>query len=496
MLRRSQDFLKARELKTLATHGSAYLLLGKAFSSPVKRRRGDEQIDRARKILVSAVNKPLELEAIATPTGVADAPVLDTNECLVDSTVALLELAGHPHILAHEAVVLLREANCAQGIAIVAAGERGRRVVEAEGWSPQEALAAAADERNVTPVGLHRDETWQIARRAAGQPRRPLHAGRHPQAGRHRGHPRPLPPRRKAARRALAGRGARRRPESIWASEQTAELLRIARRIAPTPLPVLLTGETGTGKEMLARAIHRASDRADRPLVPFNCTRRAARHAREPAVRLPQGRLHRRRRVRSRASSAPRPAARCSSTRSPRSASTLQPKLLRFLETHEVHPLGEPQPIKVDVRVIAATNANLEQLVADGRFREDLFYRLNVSGCGCRRCASAARRSRRSCSTTCAASATSRRRAGSRSSDETLEYLLLYSWPGNVRQLANEVRRMVALAEPDATLTPALLSPEIQASRRTIPACSRGDEPEIRVRLDQPLPTRSRCSSR
>ena len=56
----------------------------------------------------------------------------------------------------------------------------------------------------------------------------------------------------------------------------------------------------------------------------------------------------------------------------------VQPKLLRFLETHEIHPLGEPHPIKVDVRVIAATNARLEQLVAEGRFREDLFYRLNV----------------------------------------------------------------------------------------------------------------------
>ena len=56
----------------------------------------------------------------------------------------------------------------------------------------------------------------------------------------------------------------------------------------------------------------------------------------------------------------------------------LQPKLLRFLDHHEIQPLGEPHPIKVDVRVIAATNANLEQLVAEGRFREDLFYRLNV----------------------------------------------------------------------------------------------------------------------
>ena len=56
----------------------------------------------------------------------------------------------------------------------------------------------------------------------------------------------------------------------------------------------------------------------------------------------------------------------------------MQPKLLRFLETHEIHPLGEPQPIKVDVRVIAATNASVERLIADGRFRDDLFYRLNV----------------------------------------------------------------------------------------------------------------------
>jgi hypothetical protein len=73
-------------------------------------------------------------------------------------------------------------------------------------------------------------------------------------------------------------------------------------------------------------------------------------------------------------------------------------------------------------------------------------------------------------------------------SDETLEYLLLYSWPGNIRQLANEVRRIIALAEPDATVTPPLLSPEIQASRRTLPPADAPAEPEIRLRLDQPLP--------
>ena len=70
--------------------------------------------------------------------------------------------------------------------------------------------------------------------------------------------------------------------------------------------------------------------------------------------------------------------------------------------------------------------------------------------------------------------------------EETLEYLVLYAWPGNVRQLVNEISRIVAYADPDSTVTPALLSPEIQASRRTV-SVQPGDEPEIRIRLDQPL---------
>jgi DNA-binding NtrC family response regulator len=165
----------------------------------------------------------------------------------------------------------------------------------------------------------------------------------------------------------------------------------------------------------------------------------------------------------------------------------VQPKVLRFLETHEIHPLGEPQPIAVDVRVIAATNAKLEQLVAEGRFREDLFYRLNVV-----RLKLPPLRERRE--EIPALVDHYLRKYGEELkkgrlilSDETLEYLLLYSWPGNLRQLANEVRRMVAMAERDSTLTPAQLSSEIQASRRTIPATPTGD-PEVRVRIDQPLP--------
>jgi hydrogenase-4 transcriptional activator len=166
----------------------------------------------------------------------------------------------------------------------------------------------------------------------------------------------------------------------------------------------------------------------------------------------------------------------------------LQPKLLRFLEHQEVHPLGEAHPIKVDVRIIAATNANLEQRVAQGRFREDLLYRLNAL-----KLHLPPLRERREEIPPLAQHYI--RKVGDEQhkgdltlSDETLEYLLLYSWPGNIRQLANEMRRMIALAEPDSTLTPALLSPEILASRRTVEAPAAPAEPEIRLPLDQQLP--------
>ena len=165
----------------------------------------------------------------------------------------------------------------------------------------------------------------------------------------------------------------------------------------------------------------------------------------------------------------------------------IQPKLLRFLESGEVHPIGETHPQRVDVRIIAATNADVDALVAQGRFREDLYYRLNIV-----RLHIPPLRERRVEIPAFANHYLAEyqgdaqgRTASSRRNDG---YLGLYRWPGNVRQIANEMRRLAALAKGNAVLMPEHLSPDIAASRRTLPASERTlDASEIVVRIDQPL---------
>jgi DNA-binding NtrC family response regulator len=404
----------------------------------------------------------------------------------LDSAVALLELGGHPHILAREAIAVMNAAGCVRTVAIVARVDTRLRLVESHGWEGAAAAAARPDACELIPVGIHRDEPWLLL----VDPRPELE------------HQCTLIAIRKLVGTALTLDRYRREekqraalwpveeldgdPESIWASAEMSEVLRVARRIAPTPLPVLLTGETGTGKEMLARTIHRASDRADRPLIPFNCTA-------VPRDMLESQLFGYRKGAFTGADSSFAGVIRSAAGGTlfldeiAEVGLDLQPKLLRFLESFEIHPLGEPQPMKVDVRVIAATNAPLEQLLAEGRLREDLFYRLNVVHLRL-----PPLRERREEIPPLVEHYLRKygdelKKGRPTLSDEALEYLLLYNWPGNLRQLANEVRRMVAMADANATLRPAMLSPEIQASRRTIPATPAAD-PELRVRIDQPLP--------
>lgn len=264
------------------------------------------------------------------------------------------------------------------------------------------------------------------------------------------------------------------------------DVMRLVRKVAPTGASVLITGESGTGKEIVARAVHRFSNRTGRPFVPFNCTavprdlmesqlfgyRRGAftgaerdhpgliRAAKDGTLFLDEvGEL----------------------------GLDLQPKLLRFLESGEVTPLGESEVMTVNVRVVAATNANLERLVHEGRFRADLFYRLQVIPI-----AIPPLRERRDeiphlTRHFVARAAVEFGKGHLRIDDEAMELLVLHGWPGNVRQLNNELRRIVALAEPDSVITQQVLSPEIRRSHQTLARTEREGPPQPESTLSDTL---------
>jgi Nif-specific regulatory protein len=132
------------------------------------------------------------------------------------------------------------------------------------------------------------------------------------------------------------------------------------------------------------------------------------------------------------------------------------------LQEGEIQPLGEQRPQKVDVRIIAATNTDLEAMVADGRFREDLYYRLNVI-----RLRVPPLRERRSeipslVNYYVEHFSAKFREHGVRISPQAVDLLMVYDWPGNVRQLVNEIQRVIARAEDGTTITPDHLSPELR----------------------------------
>jgi len=253
-------------------------------------------------------------------------------------------------------------------------------------------------------------------------------------------------------------------PGFLAASAAMTRVMEQIQRLQGNELTVLITGESGTGKELVARAIHIGSHRSAAMFLPYNCTTTG----RELADSQLFG--HRRGSFTGAVSDQP------GLVRSAAGgtlfldeigdlALDVQPKLLRFLEQQEILPIGETRPQRVDVRVLAATNADLEQRVAEGKFREDLYYRLSVI-----RIHVPPLRDRREeiphLATYFLREASERLgKPDIHLSSAVLDVFTQYWWPGNVRQLKNEIQRAVALSPPEGTVEPVHLSPEISNTR-------------------------------
>jgi hydrogenase-4 transcriptional activator len=252
-------------------------------------------------------------------------------------------------------------------------------------------------------------------------------------------------------------------PGFICASAAMQRVADQIQRLQGNDLTVLVTGESGTGKDLVARAIHAGSPRRANMFLPYNCT--------SATRELADSQLFGHRRGSFTGAVADQPGVLRTAV-----GGTLfldevgdlpldvQPKLLRFLEQGEVLPVGDTKPQRVDVRVVAATNADLEGRVAEGRFREDLFYRLSVI-----RIHVPPLRERREeiphLSTFFVRDASERLgKPGVRLSQETLDLFDAFEWPGNVRQLRNEIQRAVAMAVPGGVISPDLLSPGLAAT--------------------------------
>jgi Nif-specific regulatory protein len=246
-------------------------------------------------------------------------------------------------------------------------------------------------------------------------------------------------------------------PDLIGASPAMRAIARLTRLAAPTTTTVLLVGETGTGKELVARALHRLSDRSDGPYIRVNC---GALHenlleselfghvkgAFTGATENKTGRFE----------AAHRGTIFLDEINS--MSYRLQVKLLRVLQEREFERVGDTRTVDVDVRVIAATNASLEEEIAGGRFREDLYYRLNVWPI-----ALPALRERRDdipllARHFAAKLAAMNKLAVPDLSAEVLRKLQSHDWPGNVRELENYIERLVLysrLGALDAASLPA-----------------------------------------
>jgi Nif-specific regulatory protein len=263
-------------------------------------------------------------------------------------------------------------------------------------------------------------------------------------------------------------------PDIVGDSRAMRDVYRLTRLVAPTRSSVLIVGETGTGKELIARALYRLSPRADGPYVRVNCGALTEslleselfghiKGAFTGALDNKTGRFE---------------AAHGGTIFLDEISSMsfkLQVKLLRVLQEGEFERVGESRTIRVDTRVIAATNQFLEDEIEAGRFRDDLYYRLNVVPIHL-----PPLRERREDVSALARFFLERyseenKRDAPELPEGVLRVLLAHDWPGNIRELENVIERLVVLSN-GRPLTPEMLVMPGRGERRLRPSRTRGQD--------------------
>ena len=227
----------------------------------------------------------------------------------------------------------------------------------------------------------------------------------------------------------------------VGQSPAIREALNLAQRVAPTDASVLLLGESGTGKEVYAQAIHAASHRKEAPFIPVNCGALPEtlleselfgheRGAFTGAIRTKPGRFE------------VADGGTVFLDEIGELPQSIQVKLLRFLQDHIYVRVGGEEMRRADVRILAATNRNLEEMIRDGRFREDLYYRLNVFPIHL----VPLRERRDDIPVLVNEFLVVQERTPQALSSEALEFLMHYDYPGNIRELQNLIERACILA--------------------------------------------------